>query len=815
MDFAKMNKCFLLAIITCLFMPVNAQMLQKAKQMGMTPQQMQMIKNDPRARQQAIQQAKAAGASDEQIAEGLNELDGKGVAKKGRNPLSKDNLSLKRSGNLQFADSLSVDSLLLKEKFREKWGKNTVFGREVFSQKNLSFAPNLNIATPKGYRIAAGDELVLNIWGASQSSDSYTVTPEGAIFIPDLGPVYVSGLSVEQAQMHLKNELSRIYQDLISEQPSTYMSLTLGAIRSINVNIAGEVNTPGSYTLPSLSTLFNALYLAGGVTDIGSLREIKVYRNSKQVAKLDVYDYLLNGKYDSNIRLEDNDMIIVEPYKKLVATDGKLKRERIYEITDGETLADLIRFAGNFKGDAYTNNVTVKRKNGRMHSIFNIDKKDFSTFALQDGDIVKVDSVLNRYSNRITIEGAVYRPGEYALDNHVSTVRELIDKAEGLMPDAFRNRALLTRLNADDTEEVLTIDLDALLKGNAPDVPLQREDILNISSIYDTRENFNIIVQGAVNHPDTLPYRDNLTIEDVVLMTGGLKESASTVNVEVSRRIKNPSSTNEPSRLSETFNLSLDKDLKTPDGMSITLQPFDVVNIRFSPAYHVQKSVRIEGEALFNGSYVMVRKNERLSDLVRRAGGLTKDAYIKGASLKRKMSDSEKNKVETMLRLTNSSLNKKDSISIESLNLDNYMVGIDLIAALKKPGSEADITLQEGDVLFIPQYQGTVKISGSVIYPNTVSYKKGQSLTSYLYQAGGYTDLARKRPIVVYANGTVGTTKKRLFWKIYPKIEPGSEILVPAKTPSNRALGLAEILSLTNSTTSIAAMVASLINTLK
>lgn len=811
-----------IALLTLSILPMQAQMsnnqLKQAAQ-GLSPQQLNQIKNDPRARQQAIQQAKAAGATDEQIAEGLDKLNGQGAAGS-RNQNQRGNAQRgMRNDSTDPAlqqDSMYADSLSLATKQAQPiWDKNTVFGREIFSNKNLTFAPNLNIATPKGYRIAAGDELIVNIWGASQNYDSYTVTPEGAILIQDLGPVYVAGMSVEQAQEHVKQELGRMYQDLVSEMPSTYMSLTLGGIRSIKVNIAGEVATPGTYTLPSLATLFNALYMAGGVSDIGSLREIKVYRNSKLIGKLDVYDYLLNGKYDTNIRLEDNDMIVVEPYKRLVSTEGKLKRERIYEMTDGETLADLVRFAGDFKGDAYTNNITVKRKNGRMHSIYNVDRADFASFPMQDGDAVKVDSVLNRFSNRITIEGAVYRPGEYALGGNVNTLKELIEKAEGLKPDAFKNRAILTRLNPDDTEEVITIDLGALMQGKAKDIPLKREDILTISSIYDTRESYNVIVQGAVNKPDTLPFRDNLTIEDVILQSGGLKEAASLVKVEVSRRIKDPKAMAESSRIAETFNLDITDGLHVRGNENFTLQPFDVVNVRFSPAYQEQESVTVDGEVLFKGQYVMSKKNERLSDLINKAGGLTHDAYIKGASLKRKMSDAEKARVETLLRISQNSMSKKDSISVESLNLDNYMVGIDLVSAMKKPGGEADITLREGDILTIPQYQGTVKISGAVVYPNTVAYKKGMDVGEYLDQAGGYNDMSRKRPIVIYANGTVATTKKKLFWKFYPKVEPGAEILIPAKSASNKGVGLAEVMSVASSTTSIAAMVTSIINNMK
>lgn len=752
--------------------------------------------------QQLIQQAKAAGIPEAQIEQKIKEVEG---AKAQETVPSDFEVSDREDTSDQVTKRSAPINL-----------SGTVYGREIFSAKNLSFAPNLNIATPKGYRLAAGDEIVLNIWGASQSNETLKISPEGAVLISGLGPVYIVGMSIEQAQEHLKNELSRIYQDLICETPSTYMSVSLGGIRSIKVNMVGEVAVPGTYTLPSLATLFNALYMAGGVNDIGSLRNIKVYRNSKPIATLDVYDYLLNGKYDSNVRLEDNDMIVVEPYDKLVQIAGKVKRGRIFEMKNNEDLDDLIRFAGDFMGDAYTDNVTVKRKNGRMHSIYNVDRDDLSGFVMQDGDAVQVGAILNAFENRITINGSVFRPGEYALTGSVNTVKALIDKAEGISSDAFTQRATITRLLPDASSEIISFDLGKLLRGQIADIALQNDDVVTITSIFDTREAYTVTIQGAVNNPQTFPYRENMSLEDIVLMAGGTREAASEINIEVSRRIKNPKAELETNRLSETFNLTLNNGLKQADGRPFILEPFDVVNIRFSPAYHTQKSVTILGEALFNGSYVMAKKNERLSDLIIKAGGLSKDAYVKGASLKRKMNDDEKARVETLLRLSDNALSKSDSISVESLNLDNYMVGIDLAAAMKKPGGEADITLREGDILTIPQYQGTVKISGAVVYPNTVSYKKGMDVGDYLDQAGGYTDMARKRPIVIYANGTVGTTKKRLFWKLYPKIEPGAEVLVPAKSAvSGNKMGLAEIMSLTSSTTSIAAMVTSIINNMK
>lgn len=752
--------------------------------------------------QQLIQQAKAAGISEAQIEQTIKEVEGA----KSQETIADD---------FDVKDRDNTDDLLTKRAVPFNFS-GTVYGREIFSAKNLTFAPSLNIATPKGYRLAAGDEIVLNIWGASQSNETLRISSEGAVLITGLGPVYIVGMSIEQAQEHLKNELSRIYQDLICETPSTYMSISLGGIRSIKVNMVGEVAVPGTYTLPSLATLFNALYIAGGVNDIGSLRNIKVYRNSKPIASLDVYDYLLNGKYDSNIRLEDNDMIIVEPYDKLVQIEGKVKRSRIFEMKNNENLDDLIRFAGDFMGDAYTDNVTVKRKTGRMNSIYNIDREDLDSFVMQDGDAVQVGAILNMYENRVTIAGAVYRPGEYALTESVNSVKELINKAEGVSSDAFTQRAQITRLLPDASSEIISFDLGGLLRGELADIALQNEDVVAIKSIFDTREAYTVTIQGAVNNPQTFPYRENMSLEDIVLMAGGTREAASAVNVEVSRRIKNPKALYETNRLSETFNLTLCDGLKHADGRQFILEPFDVVNIRFSPAYHIQKSVTISGEVLFNGSYVMSKKNERLSDLIAKAGGLSKDAYVKGANLKRRMNADEKARVATLLRLSNNELSKSDSISVQSLNLDNYMVGIDLAAALRKPGSEADIVLRDGDVLMIPQYQSTVKISGAVIYPNTVSYKNGMSVADYLDQAGGYSDLARKRPIVIYANGTVGTTKKCLFWKKYPKIEPGAEVLVPAKSyTAGSKMGLAEIMSLTSSTTSIAAMVTSIVNNMK
>ena len=773
--------------------------------------------------QDLIDKAKAAGMTDEQIRREMNKRMGQSGTEQAMRTAS-DAVVTDRT--VAIPDGKVIPPLDAQREANRPVGdlSGTVFGREIFSNKNLSFEPNLNVPTPKGYVLSAGDELLINVWGDSEVNLKLKVSPEGTILIPNLGPVSVSGLTIETAENRIRQELGRIMSTLSGDTDgaNTFVSVSLSQIRSIKVNIVGEVVAPGTYTLPSFATLFNALYAAGGVNEIGSLRGIKVYRNSKEVAKLDVYDYLLNGKYNTNIRLEENDMVIVSPYDQLAVVQGKVKRNRIFELKKGETLSQLLNMAGGFTGDAYRKDVRIKRKAGSRYQIATVTEDKYPTFAMMDGDSLLVDSVIPFYENRLTVTGAVWRPGEYELNGAVHTVRQLVDQAAGLKGDEFAGRAQITRLNPDFTTTVIAVDIRGILNGTAPDMELKPEDQLNIPSLFDLREPYTIKISGAVNYIDTvLPYRNNLTVEDAIMMAGGLKESAATVNVEVARRIKDTKTYENTNRTAEVFNFALNDNLGliSTDGKKsdtvFTLEPFDEVYVRFSPGYQEQQVVKIGGEITFAGDYVLAEKNSRLSDIIAKAGGITPDAYVKGASLKRQLTEDEMRRLETLLQLS-ANKQSRDSVALSLENIKDYSVGIDLEKALANPGSAHDVVLRDRDELYIPQFQSTVKISGAVTYPNSVTYTNGMSVKSCLSQAGGYNDIARKYPIVIYMNGKVATTKRRfIFFKHYPKVEPGSEIVVPAKTQQDRKTSLAEILSITSSTTSMAAMITSIINTLK
>ena len=773
--------------------------------------------------QDLIDKAKAAGMTDDQIQQEIAKRMGQSGAGQTTSRASDAVISDRVIATTPGEDSISPEEQR-KRNLPENDLKETVFGREIFSNKNLSFEPDLNIPTPKNYILSAGDELLINVWGDSELNLKLKVSPEGTILIPNLGPVSVSGLTIETAENRIRQELGRIMSTLSgnTDGANTFVSVSLSQIRSIKVNIVGEVVAPGTYTLPSFATLFNALYAAGGVNEIGSLRGIKVYRNSKEVAKLDVYDYLLNGKYNTNIRLEENDMVIVSPYDQLAVVQGKVKRNRIFELKKGETLSQLLNMAGGFTGDAYRKDVRIKRKAGSRYQIATVTEDKYPTFAMMDGDSLLVDSVIPFYENRLTVTGAVWRPGEYELNGAVHTVRQLVDQAAGLKGDEFAGRAQITRLNPDFTTTVIAVDIRGILNGTAPDMELKPEDQLNIPSLFDLREPYTIKISGAVNYIDTvLPYRNNLTVEDAIMMAGGLKESAATVNVEVARRIKDTKTYENTNRTAEVFNFALNDNLGliSTDGKKsdtvFTLEPFDEVYVRFSPGYQEQQVVKIGGEITFAGDYVLAEKNSRLSDIIAKAGGITPDAYVKGASLKRQLTEDEMRRLETLLQLS-ANKQSRDSVALSLENIKDYSVGIDLEKALANPGSAHDVVLRDGDELYIPQFQSTVKISGAVTYPNSVTYTNGMSVGDCLSQAGGYNDIARKYPIVIYMNGKVATTKKSfIFFKRYPKVEPGCEIVVPTKTQRDRKTSLAEVLSIASSTTSMAAMVTSIINTMK
>lgn len=763
--------------------------------------------------QELIDKAKAAGFSEQQIQQEIN----KRIPQTNPNNIqSTTNLPINDRTVIAGRDSLPSIEAQRMMNLPDKDLSETIFGHEIFTKKELSFEPDLNIPTPKGYVLSAGDELSIQVYGDSELNLKLRISPEGTILIPNLGPVAVSGLTVAGAEDKLRRELGRIMISLSDESTNTFVSISLSQIRSIKVNIVGEVVAPGTYTLPSFATLFNALYAAGGVNEIGTLRSIRVFRNSKEVANMDVYDFLLHGKYNDNIRLEENDVIMVGPYDQLAVARGKVKRNRIFELKKGETLQQLLEMTGGFTGDAYTKDVRIKRKADSRYRIATVTQDQFKSFIIQDGDSLLVDSVIPHYENRLQVFGAVWRPGEYELTSKVRTTRQLVEQAAGLKGDEFTGRAQIYRLNPDFTYTVIAIDIIGILNGTVKDVELQPEDYLYIPSLFELQEPYTIKVSGAVNIPDTImPYKKNMTVEDAIMIAGGLRESASTIHVEVARRIKDPQSSESQSQRAKVFDLTLRPDFQVDHGENLfILEPFDEVNVRFSPGYREQQSVKVKGEITFAGDYVLAEKNARLSTIVALAGNVTPDAYVRGASLKRKLSEDELRRLETIMDLS-ANKESRDSVAVSLADISVYSVGIDLEKALANPGGFHDVVLKDGDELYIPEQQSTVKVSGAVTYPNSVTYTRGMNVKECLSQAGGYNDLARKYPIVVYMNGKVATTKKTMiFFKRYPKVEPGCEILVPNKTFRENRMGLPEILSIGSSTTSMAAMIMSMVNTI-
>lgn len=738
---------------------------------------------------------------------------------------SRDNMQVKKKpqGTEETREPLNADITLLKEytlfdslsdgimRYQETEKKeNEVFGRNIFNNELLTFEPNINIATPANYVLGPGDEVIVDIWGDSEQTIRQRISPDGTITIAKLGPVFLNGLTIREANSRLKATFSKIYSSMRGSNPTTFINLSLGEIRSISVNVVGEVQMPGTYTLPSLASLFHALYSAGGVNDIGSLRSVKVSRAGEVLADVDVYQYLLKGKSDMDIRLEDGDVILVSPYQNLVTLKGKVKRPLIYEMKEDETVGDLLDYAGGFTGDAYKKAVRIIRKAGREYQVYNVDKDDFTAFALTDKDEVEVDSVLNRFENKVEIRGAVYRPGLYAVSEDVSTVRQLIEKSEGLRGDAFLNRAVLYRERPDLTLEALSVDVIGILNGKTEDIVLAKNDVLYIPALTDLQEEYTVTVYGEVGLPDTYKYVADMTVEDLIIQAGGLKDAASVVRIDVARRIKNPKSLDYSGKSAENFTLVLKDGLMVEGKRDFVLQPFDEVYVRTSPGYKKQENVKIEGEVLFAGSYSLSQRGERLSDLIKRAGGLTPDAYVAGARLTRKLSEDEQARKEALVKLAEMT-GGRDSMDMEHIDLaDVYYVGIDLPKALANPGSDDDVVLREGDVLTVPEYISTVKISGAVMYPNTVIFQKGKKLRYYIEQAGGFGNRAKRRKAyIVYMNGQVAKAKLTKA-----QTAPGCEIIVPLR-PNRKGIGLAEIMGIANSTTSMAALVTSIINSTK
>ena len=670
-------------------------------------------------------------------------------------------------------DSMTYKEKLLEEKLKKR---KKVFGRDIFNNKNLSFEPNMNIATPHNYVLGPGDAVFVDIYGASQKSVQATVTPDGFINIEGFGPVQVSGLTVSQANARLRSTLGSRYS-------SSSIKLTVGQTRTIMVNVMGEVKAPGTYTLSAFASVFHALYMAGGTSEIGTLRNIKVYRAGRLVSNVDIYDYILNGKLTGNVRLADNDVIVVGPYDCLVNITGKVKRPMYYEMKKTESVQTLLKYAGGFTGDAYTKSVRLVRKNGKEYGVFNVTEFDMASFRVSDEDSVSVDSILPRYANTVELKGAAFRPGLYQLGGEVTTVKGLIEVADGLREDAFTQHAVMHRLKADRTLEVLSVDIQGIMDGTQPDIPLCNEDVLFIPSRKDLTDERKLKIYGEVYYPGTYQYADGMTVEDFILQAGGLKETASTVKINVSRRIIDPKATTTGMVRAETFEMSL-KDGFIIDGQAgFKLKPFDEVYVRKSPGYLEQANVEVDGEVVFRGHYTLQNKETRLSDVIKMAGGITSQAYTHGAKVERRMTEDEKIRARQLVRMMVNQQNPTE-VKLDSLEMakrleisDTYFVGIELDKALKNPGSDEDIILREGDKIFIPQYDGTVKISGEVMYPNAVAFeKKHRKANYYISQAGGVGNFGKKsRTYIIYQNGMVGKVSDGA------KVEPGCEIVVPRK----------------------------------
>lgn len=641
-----------------------------------------------------------------------------------------------------------------------------VFGHDQFRRIGV----NTQLPTPHNYVLGPGDQMVIDIYGESQKTLVHTISPEGTITLGGVGPVYVSGLTVAEAQNKLKNTVGKHYS-------GSSIRLTLGQMRSILVNIMGEVNNPGTYNMSSFATVFHAISMAGGIKPLGTLRNIKVYRGGRLVSVIDFYEYLLNGRLAGNISLEDDDVIHVEPYDCLVGITGNVKRPMFYEMRKTETVGTLLKYAGGYTGDAYKKSVRLVRQTGERYTVHNIDEFEMNAFTIDDGDAVSVDAILNRYDNMVEIKGAVFRPGQFNIGGDVCSVRTLIQAADGLTEDAFLDHAIIHRLKEDRTLEVIPIDVKGIMDGNVADVPLKNEDVVFIPTQEELRKERSFTITGEVMTPGSYEYADNTTIEDLIVQAGGLRDGASLARVDVSRRINNPYSTEKTRDIAETYQFDIKDGLVINGSRNFILEPYDVVHVRRSPGYVMPKNITVTGEVNYEGAFTIEKKNLRLTDAINMAGGVTNDAFIKGARLIRVMNDEERVRRQAVLDALYQQLEDKDSISWSKMEMsDSYAIGIDLEKALKEPGGEYDLVLREGDHIDIPEYNGTVRISGDVLFPNTVTYVKGKSPKWYIQNAGGYSESAKKKKsFIVYQNGLMDILAKN------PEVQPGSEIVVPSK----------------------------------
>ena len=791
---------------------------QKLLRQGVTPAQLRRIKAKYDQEQEGL------GAVDITTIKRNRNASDKNTAvsdRKGENFMLRDEKA--KYNNLQKRELLQsemgfldIDSVVYYNNLLKE--KETVYGRNLFNNELLTFEPAMNIPTPADYVLGAGDQVIIDIWGASQQSIDGEISPDGFVVIEGIGPIKLSGLTVAKANEYVKDMLGGDYN-------GSSITLSVGTVRSVKVEVVGDVVAPGSYTLSAFSTLFNALYTAGGISDMGTLRDINVFRGGKSVARIDVYDYIVNGNNSGNIRLQDNDLIVVGPYDAIVSVGGKVKRPMKYEMKEDETLSRLLSFAGNFTGDAFTKNVRVIRKSGREYSVHTVEKDAFSSFKLFDGDSIFVDSIVSRFSNMVEVKGAVFHPGMYETGGNINTVLDLLEAADGLREDAFTARAVMHRRKADRRLEVLAVDIEGIMDGRVPDVELRKEDVLFIPSVHDMRGEETLRINGEVNFPGVYEYAENTTIEDFVLQAGGLTNAASMVKVDVFRRIYDAKALAEQDTITQNFSFAIKDGFVVEGEPGFILEPFDEVHVRKSPVNSVTMNVSVEGAVNFAGDYAMYSRNYRLSDLVKAAGGLSDFAYPEGARLYRKMTDEERAQRESVMKLSQIQMYEEsmrsesdyditlaDSLMNLKLELgDVYAVAINLEMAINNPGGVEDIVLRESDVLMVPQYTSTIKISGEVRYPITLNYKKGEKLSYYIKRAGGYSDRAKKNGVyAIYMNGGVSEISRNSSGDI----KPGCEIVVPTKNASKK-LSTTEIVAIGSSTASIATMIVTMVNLLK
>ncbi len=774
----------------------QAQIVTKLMQRGVKIDQIRRLRNqyDKQVSSQGL--SKAADGAVSAVADRMRS-NGDGT--------TSQELNSAKVGTTGVVESSAVDDINLVESDIQATSSTTegtgkkVFGRDIFNNRALTFEPQMNIATPQNYTLGPGDQVIIDIYGASQKTESQTISPDGTVTVPGYGPIALSGLTVAGAQSKLRSTLGSRYA-------SSTLRLTVGRTRSIIVNVMGEVKVPGTYTLSAFATVFHALYRAGGINDLGTLRNVKVYRGGKLITIVDIYEYILNGRLAGNVMLHDNDVIQVGPYDALVGITGNVKRPMFYEMRKNESVATLLKYAGGFTGDAHKKSVRLVRQAGERYSVYNVDEFDMASFKLEDGDAITVDGMINRYENMVEVKGAVFRPGQFQLGGSVTTVRSLVEAAEGVTEDAFTSHVVLHRLKADRTLETVPVDLKGILDGTVADIPLNNEDVLFIPTQEDLRQERTFTITGEVMTPGVYEYADNTTIEDLIVMAGGLTDRASLAKVDVSRRIRDPKATQKSSKIAKTFTFSLKDGLVIDGDRSFLLEPYDVVHVRRSPAYSTARNITVTGEVNYEGRFTLESKKMRLSDAIKMAGGVTDAAYLRGSRLVRVMNDEERVRQQATLEAIREILTERgDSISRAKLELgDTYVVGINLDKALQNPGGEYDILLREGDRLYVPELNASVKISGDVFFPNTVSYVAGKGYKWYVNQAGGWGNRAkRSKTFIVYQNGTIGVAKKGA------KPEPGCEIVVPSKKHKD-PINWGSFISMGTSLASLATMIVAL-----